>query len=87
MASPQPDLNNQSEDNVASSIDSLNETRLSRLFEIKIVKDVNGLGCVIEGGRIPDLIERPIVIKRIFRGKLGLETCVDYLNWMCFDIS
>lgn len=70
-ASPQPST--AGEDDTATTtttpVDLQSETRSSRVFEIQIVKDVNGIGCVLEGGRIPDLIERPIVIKRIFRGK------------------
>lgn len=35
----------------------------------EITKDVNGLGFIIEGGYHPSLGDRPIAIKRIFRGK------------------
>ena len=41
----------------------------------EITKDVNGLGFIIEGGKNPSLGDRPIVIKRIFRGTTNFLVC------------
>ena len=42
-----------------------------RLITAEIMKDFNGLGFIIEGGYSP-LGDRPITIKRIFRGSYSL---------------
>ena len=39
-----------------------------KTIKAEITKDVNGLGFIIEGGKNGSFGDRPIVIKRIFRG-------------------
>lgn len=39
-----------------------------KILKAEIIKDVNGLGFIIEGGKNPSIGDRPIIIKRIFRG-------------------
>lgn len=46
----------------------------SKIIRAEIVKDVTGLGFIIEGGKNSSLGDRPIIIKRIFRGLLSLKS-------------
>lgn len=39
-----------------------------KILKAEIIKDVNGLGFIIEGGKNPFIEDRPLIIKRIFRG-------------------
>ena len=54
----------------SSVTDSNNNSANYKSVKSEITKDVNGLGFIIEGGKNSSLGDRPIVIKRIFRGKI-----------------
>lgn len=72
--------------NISSTLDNKNETSSitdtnnnnnnAKIMQVNIVKDVTGLGFIIEGGKNSSFGDRPIIIKRIFRG---------WFHWIYFN--
>lgn len=44
-----------------------------KILRAELQKDVTGLGFILEGGKDSPLGDRPLLIKRIFRGKGGIR--------------
>ena len=74
ISSVQLSSNRESETNLDSNY---------RILRAELQKDVAGLGFILEGGKDSPLGDRPLAIKRIFRGKSQLLLCVIFHYYLC----
>lgn len=64
---------------LSASSSTLNQVDNFKIYKANLIKDGAALGFVLEGGKDSPLGDKPLTIKRIFKGKHTLFTCLaDY---------